>query len=402
MSAWEGLYSKAARGLKPSPTRELMHVIRKPGMISFAGGMPDPQIFPVDLFCDCAEILKKEGKDILQYGTTEGYQPLKEFLSEWLAPRLGRKADPSKEILIVSGSTQVADLISWALVDPGDYVIVEEPTFFGFTIPMYNHGAQFLTVPCDSEGMKVDLLPGLIEKAKKEGKKVAFIYTIPNFHNPLGCTLSLDRRKKLVEISHSLGVPILEDDPYGYLRFEGKDVASIFSLDGGTNVIHSGTFSKILAPGTRVAWCVGDADIIRKMAVFKQGTDLCTSVVAQGLVYEYCRRGHLDSFLPKIVNHYRKKRDDMEEALKRHLPLEEVSWVKPQGGFFYWIEMKNILTKDLFDKAIEKKVAFVPGEPFYPSGKGGERAFRMCFTFATPEDTDEGIKRLGEAIRELM
>ena len=177
---------------------------------------------------------------------------------------------------------------------------------------------------------------------------------------------------------------------------------TLFSLDQSGLVVHACTFSKILAPGTRVAWVVGNKELIRKMAIFKQGTDLCTSVVAQALVYEYCRKGHLDDYLPHIVDHYRKKRDNMEECLKKHLPLDEVSWVKPGGGFFYWLEMKTIKTSDLYEKALEKKVAFVPGESFYPNQNGGERSLRMCFTFASPKDMDEGIIRLGEAMQELL
>jgi len=370
-------------------------------MISFAGGNPDPQSFPVDLFYECASILKEQGKDVLQYGTTEGYAPLKEFLCSWLAPRMGRSLSQD-ELLITTGSTQVVDLLCWALIDKGDLVITEEPTFVGTTLTMHNHGAHFLTVPCDAEGMLVDQLPNKIEEALSQGKHVKFIYTIPNFHNPLGCTMSLERRKKLVEIAQKYGIAILEDDPYAYIRFEGEDLPTLFSLDDSGLVIHACTFSKILAPGTRVAWAVGNKDIIRKMAIFKQGTDLCTSVVAQALVYEYCKRGYIDEYLPHIVDHYRKKRDNMEECLRKHLPLEEVSWVTPGGGFFYWLQMKTIKTADLYPKALEKKVAFVPGESFYPNQNGGEHELRMCFTFASPKDMDEGIKRLGEAMRELL
>ena len=401
MSAWDKLYSEKVSSLRPSPIREMLHATRQPGMISFAGGNPDPESFPVDLFYESASILKEQGKDVLQYGTTEGYTPLKDFLCSWIAPRMGRSISQD-ELLITTGSTQVVDLLCWTLIDEGDLVITEEPTFVGTTLTMHNHGAQFLTIPCDADGMLVDQLPGMIENALSQGKRIKFIYTIPNFHNPLGCTMSLERRKKLVEIASKYGIVVLEDDPYAYIRFEGEDLPTLFSLDQSGLVVHACTFSKILAPGTRVAWVVGDKELIRKMAIFKQGTDLCTSVVAQALVYEYCRKGHLDDYLPHIVDHYRKKRDNMEECLKKHLPLDEVSWVKPGGGFFYWLEMKTIKTSDLYEKALEKKVAFVPGESFYPNQNGGERSLRMCFTFASPKDMDEGIRRLGEAMQELL
>jgi len=396
----ENLYSQATFNLKPSPIREMLHMIRRPGMISFAGGMPDPDIFPVEQFKEAADILDREGKDVLQYGTTEGYMPLKEFLAEWTTPKMGRKLS-TDEILITTGSTQIVDLLSWVLIDKGDWVICEEPTFLGATLTMRNHGASFLTVPCDENGMKVDMLPSIIEKARNEGKKVKFIYTIVNFHNPLGCDLSLERRKKLLEIAEKYNLVILEDDPYGYVRFDGEEIPSIFSMDTSERVIFACSFSKILAPGTRVAWCAGNKELIRKMTIFKQGVDVCTSVVAQAMVYEYCRLGHLNSFLPKIVDHYRKKRDAMEEAFQKYLPKGEVKWLTPRGGFFYWLETPNIKAKDLFEKAIEKKVAFVLGEPFFPNG-GGEHNFRMCFTFASKEQTEEGISRLGQALKELL
>jgi len=398
---WNTLFSDAALSIRPSPIREMLHMVRRPGMISFAGGMPDPEIFPVENFAASAEILRTQGKDVLQYGTTEGYPPLKEFLRQWTAPRMGRQVEDN-EILITAGSSQVVDLLSSALLNRGDCVIIEEPTFLGTMLNMYNHGADFICIPCDAGGMRVDLLPEKIEEARRQGKKIKFIYTIVNFHNPLGCTMSLERRKALLEAAHRYQIPVLEDDPYGYVRFDGEDLPSLFSMDKENMVVYAGSFSKILAPGTRVGWCTGPAEILRKMAIFKQGVDVCASVVAQAVVYEYCRRGHLDSFLPKIIAHYRKKRDDMEAAFRRHLPMEEVSpWVTPEGGFFYWLETPRIEARPLFEKAIERCVAFVLGEAFYPKG-GGTHNFRMCYTFASSEQTEEGCKRLGEAMRSML
>lgn len=398
---WKSLYSDAANSVKPSPIREILHVIRKPGMISFAGGMPDPAIFPVEQFSEAAGILKSQGRDVLQYGTTEGYAPLKEFLADWTAPRMGRKLAP-EELLITSGSTQVVDLLNWSVVNDKDYIIVENPTFMGSTLNMHNHGANYILMPCDEEGMQVDLLPGKIEEVRAKGGNIKYIYCIVNFHNPLGCTMTVERRKKLIDIAYRYNIPILEDDPYGYVRFDGEHLPSLFSMDDRGMVLFACSFSKILAPGTRIGWCAGNKDIIRKMTVFKQGVDVCTSVVSQALVYEYCRLGYLESFLPNIIDHYRKKRNAMEEAFRRYLPLDEVKWVTPEGGFFYWLETPNIPARTLFDKAIEKNVAFVLGEAFYPTGDGGKNNFRMCYTFASPEQIDEGVKRLGEAMRELL
>lgn len=394
------LFSMAANKQKASPIRDIFKVIRQPGMISFAGGMPDPDIFPVEQFYNSAEIILREGKDILQYGMTDGYPPLKDFLISWTQERMGRKVMP-EEILITSGSIQVADLLTLATINQGEFIITESPTFLGTTLDMYNHGANFICIPCDSEGMIVERIPEEVEKARLAGHVVKYIYTIPNFQNPLGCTMSLERRKKLVKIAHSCKLAILEDDPYGYVRFDGEHLPTIFSLDREGIVVYGGSFSKILAPGTRVGWCVGNSELIRKMTVFKQGVDTCTSVVSQALVYEYCRKGYLDSFLPRIIEHYRKKRDYMETAFQTYLPLDQVNYNTPSGGFFYWLNTPQIKSDELFDKAIEKKVAFVKGQPFFPNG-GGENEFRMCYTFASREQIEEGVNRLGKSMKELL
>ena len=393
-------FSESALGIKPSPIREMFHMLRQPGMISFAGGMPAPEVFPVEEFAAGASILREQGRDILQYGTTEGYPPLMDFLCTWMAPRLGRVATRD-EILITTGSSQVCDLLIRATVNRGDYVVTEEPTFLGNTINMYNQGAKFITVPCDGDGMIVDLLPEKLDAALAAGHKVKFIYTIPNFHNPSGATLSLERRKMLVEVAHKYDLIIMEDDPYGNVRFEGEDLPTIYSLDKEGHTLFAGSFSKILAPGTRVGWCIGPAALIRTMAVFKQGVDTSTSIVAQALVWKYCSSGALDAFLPKIIDNYRRKRDLMEAALRKYMPAGEAEWTTPHGGFFYWITTPHVNAAELFKKCVERKVAFVVGEPFYPNG-GGEHSFRMCFTFATPEQMDTGIKALAEAVKELL
>jgi 2-aminoadipate transaminase len=399
-SVWESNFSNKALNVRPSPIREILSVIKQPGMISFAGGMPAPDVFPVEEFHRGAEALLRDGKNLLQYGTTEGLPELKEFLSEWTLPRMGRKT-ALDEMLLTTGSQQVLDLMGWAMIDPGDYVITEDPSYLAALTAFHNHGARFIGIPTDSEGMMVDMLPEKIEEARFEGKNIKFIYTIVNFHNPGGCTLTMERRKKLVEISHKYNIPIFEDDPYGYVRFDGDHLPSIFSMDPDGGVIYAGSFSKILAPGTRIGWCSGNREIIRKLTVFKQATDLCSSPITQALVYEYCKMGYLDKHLPKIISNYRTKRDAMEASFRKHLPLEEISWVKPEGGFFYWLDMPNIDAKTLFDKAIEKKVAFVTGAPFFANG-GGEHNARMNYTFSQPDVIDEGVKRLGEAAREML
>lgn len=395
---WDNMFSGVARVMKPSPIRELMPYIKKPGMISFAGGNPDPLIFPVAEFASSSIVLGKNGMEVLQYGSTEGYGPLREFVANWMAPRMGRVTEPG-ELLITSGSQQGMDLLCAALIDPGDAIIVEDPTYPGAIHTMRNRAATFITVPCDDDGIKVDMLPEVIEKALKEGKKIKFIYTIVNFQNPSGATLSAERRKKLLEIADKYDILVFEDDPYGHLRYEGAHEPTIFSMDKNNRVIYACSFSKILAPGARVAWIAGPSEIIRKMTLVKQGADMCTSVVAQALVAQYCAEGHMDDFLPKILTHYSKKRDRMADAFKKYLP-EGVEYSIPKGGFFFWLRLPGVDTMELFKKGIEKGVAFVNGPAFFANG-GGDDCLRTCFTFAQPDEIDEGARRLAAAIEEM-
>lgn len=395
---WDSVYSDVARNLTPSPIRALMKYAKKPGMISLAGGMPDPEVFPVEQFSEAAGIIASRGKEILQYGVTGGFDPLKTWIAEWMAPRMGRVTGPG-EMCVTTGSQQVMDLFAAVVLDPGDTVIVEAPTYPGATHALKNRKARFVTVPCDSEGMQVDLLPDIIARERKLGHKIKFIYSIVNFQNPSGYTLTTARRKKLLDIARSTDIPIFEDDPYGHLRFDGDHEPTIFSMDTDGLVLYACSFSKILAPGTRVAWVVGPEDVINKMVMVKQGADLCTSVVAQSLVYEYCSRGHMAAFLPKIIDHYRSKRDAMEKAFREHLP-ESTLYETPAGGFFYWLTMPGINTRDLFFKAIDRNVAFVVGDAFYPDG-GGEENLRVCFSFAQAEDFPEAAKRLALAISDI-
>ena len=397
---WKELFSSAARKTRPSPVRELLKVIKQPGMISFAGGMPAPEVFPIDQFSEGSEKLVSEGTSLLQYGTTEGYDPLRSFLAKWTAPRMGREVGLD-EILLTTGSQQVLDLFAWAMIDPGDVAIVEAPSYMAALTAFYNHGADFASVPVDGEGMVVSELPALIERLRKEGKKPKFIYTIVNFQNPAGATMTVERRKELAAIAERYGLAIFEDDPYGYVRFDGEHLPSIFSFDKAGNTIYAGSFSKILSPGVRIGWVSGPKDIIRQMAVFKQAVDLCSSPITQVLTYEYCRKGYLDSHLPNIVQDYRVKRDAMEESFRKHLAPQGITWVKPEGGFFYWLNTGNIDSGELAKKALEKKVAILPGAPFCINPEAGIHAARINYTFSKPDVIEEGVSRLAQAIQEM-
>ena len=397
---WKELFSSAARKTRPSPVRELLKVIKQPGMISFAGGMPAPEVFPIDQFSEGSEKLVSEGTSLLQYGTTEGYDPLRSFLAKWTAPRMGREVGLD-EILLTTGSQQVLDLFAWAMIDPGDVAIVEAPSYMAALTAFYNHGADFASVPVDGEGMVVSELPALIERLRKEGKKPKFIYTIVNFQNPAGATMTVERRKELAAIAERYGLAIFEDDPYGYVRFDSEHLPSIFSFDKAGNTIYAGSFSKILSPGVRIGWVSGPKDIIRQMAVFKQAVDLCSSPITQVLTYEYCRKGYLDSHLPNIVQDYRVKRDAMEESFRKHLAPQGITWVKPEGGFFYWLNTGNIDSGELARKALEKKVAILPGAPFCINPEAGIHAARINYTFSKPDVIEEGVSRLAQAIQEM-
>lgn len=373
-------------------------------MISFAGGLPDPEIFPTQEFAACAEVLREQGQVALQYGTTEGYRPLVDILASRMEKPLGRAPRP-EEMVIASGSQQIMDMLSRVLIDPGDVVIVEAPTYPGALHTFRNAGARFALVPCDAQGMQVDTLEHVIATCRREtGRTPKLIYTIINFSNPSGACLATERRRHLASIASRAGIPVLEDDPYGELRYRGDPLPTLFSMtDGG--VLFASSFSKILAPGTRVAWAVGDAELIRKMVIAKQGMDLCTSMVTQVLIAEYCRRGHLDTHLPSIRAHYAAKARAMGVSLWRELPQGMASWDDPEGGFFFWVRLPGRNAQAVFAKAIDEGVAFLPGRAFYPEPDetvgptvDGSSLARLCFTFANGEEIAEGCSRLARAL----
>lgn len=399
-------YSALASRMQPSPIRELFQMIRQPGMISFAGGLPDPAAFPVGPFADCADVLSRDGRQVLQYGASEGYPPLREILLEVMADRLGYDIPPN-QLLITSGSQQGANLVARVLLDPGDVVIVEAPTYPGTIHSLRNAGARFATVACDADGMRVEQLPEIVESVKTAtGRRPKLIYTVPDFSNPSGACMSLQRRRRLVALAAELEIPVFEDDPYGKLRYAGKALPSLKKLAGaGPHVIYASSFSKVLAPGVRVAWTVGDPGLVRAMVLMRQGEDLCTSTVTQALVAEYCARGHLDNHMGRILEVYSTKCRAMQQALENHLPPGSARWTEPEGGFFFWLELAEGSSRELFDRAVAEKVAFVPGAAFYPDGgeqvgevHTGDRFARLCFTFADEKAIEEGCRRLGRVL----
>lgn len=399
-------FSAVAERMQPSPIRELFQMIRQPGMISFAGGLPDPSAFPVGPFADCADVLSRDGREVLQYGASEGYPPLREVLLTMMADRLGFEVNPD-ELLITSGSQQAANLIARVLLDPGDVVIVEAPTYPGTIHSLRNAGARFATIPCDADGMQVELLPGIVDRTEAEtGRRPKLIYTVPDFSNPSGACMSLERRHRLVALAAELEIPVLEDDPYGKLRYSGEALPNLKRIAGAEpQIIYASSFSKVLAPGVRVAWSVAEPELTRSMVLMRQGEDLCTSTVTQALVAEYCRRGYLESHMGRILEVYSSKCKKMQLALKAHLAPGSAVWTEPEGGFFFWLELATSSSRELFDRAVAEKVAFVPGAAFYPGEdeqvgevNTGDRFARLCFTFADDDSIDEGCRRLARAI----
>jgi len=401
---WEYRYAQRTQRMESSAIRELLKYTEKPDIISFAGGLPAPDVFPVEEFsAACERVLREHGAMALQYSTTEGYLPLREMITRHSA-RYGIKITP-ENVLITSGSQQALDLLGKILIDPGDRILVESPTYLAALQAWKAYGAEFISVPMDDDGMNTDYL----EEALRAGPK--FIYALPNFQNPTGVTLSMERRRKLLELADQYGVPIVEDDPYGQLRYDGDHLPSIVVLDSqfrddGTacyrgNVIYLSTFSKTLAPGLRLGWVIAPPEVIGKLVQAKQGADLHTATFNQFVAYEVSRAGFLDRHIQLIREVYGRRRDLMLAAMDRHFPAE-VNWTYPQGGLFLWGTLPSYMdAKDLLKTCLDKKVAFVPGEPFHPTG-GGKNTMRINFSNATHEEIQVGIERLGSAIKEKL
>jgi len=401
---WEYRYAHRTKSMGSSVIRELLKLTEQPDIISFGGGLPAPEVFPVREFQDaCNVVLQTDGAQALQYSTTEGYRPLREMI----ARHTGRYSVQitADNILITSGSQQALDFIGRIFINRGDYIVVESPTYLGALQAWNAYGAQYISVRTDEDGMVVDEL----EAALRVGPK--FIYVLPNFQNPSGSTLSLEHRKKLIELADKYGVPIVEDDPYGQLRYEGEHIPSLVYLDsqyrgknGGTysgNVIYLSTFSKLLAPGLRLAWVVAPPEVIKKLVMTKQAADLHTSSFNQYVTYEVAKGGFLDEHIKVIRSTYKERRDVMLEMMDEMFP-SEVHWTKPLGGMFLWGVMpEHVDAADVLKLAIERKVAFVPGFAFHPNG-GGKNTMRLNFSYCKPEVIREGVTRLGTTLKEVL
>jgi 2-aminoadipate transaminase len=393
---WDTVLAKRTERMKSSIIRELLKLSMQPDVISFAGGLPAPELFPVRDFRDaCDWILTHDAESVLQYGTTEGYPPLKDYLVEAMHKyELPAERD---NVLLTNGSQQALDLIGKVFIDEGDEIITCRPTYLGAIQAWMVYGPKFVTVPLDDDGMRMDEL----EQVLAAHPKAKFIYVLPNFHNPAGTTLSLERRHRLVELAAQHGAFIIEDDPYGELRFEGEDLIPLCALHK-ENAVYLSTFSKTLAPGLRLGWIVAPKAVIAKFVQAKQGSDLNTSTLVQYMAYDICSRGLIKAHVKKIREVYRERRNVMLQAMEEHFP-PGVTWTRPQGGLFLWVKMpEHVDAEKLLRVAVEEKVAFVPGTAFYPDGADGRCCMRLNFSYSQPAVTREGIRRLGQAIKREM
>lgn len=424
---WNQRCAQRMQWMSGSTIRELLKLTENPEIISFGGGMPAPEVFPTAAFRAAADrVLSRQGTTALQYSATEGYRPLREWIVAYMA-RYGIEA-AAENVLITSGSQQALDLIGKIMINPGDLILTERPSYMGALQAWRAYQAEFVAVPADDDGLRVDLL----EEALCSGPK--FMYILPNFQNPGGVTLSLERRHQLIDIADHYGVPIIEDDPYGELRYEGEHLPPLVVIDAERlkhrtghaangesyydehhhgnghahgngraymrgNVIYLSTFSKTLAPGLRLAWIVAPVEVIQRCVIAKQGMDLHTATLNQMIAYDILTseddflRGHVRL----IRGVYRERRDAMLQAMERYFP-EEVHWTHPLGGLFLWVTLPDYLdATPLLKEALTHKVAYVPGAAFHPDG-GGHNTLRLNFSYCDPARIETGIRRLGEVI----
>jgi 2-aminoadipate transaminase len=390
-------FARRTARLRASTIREMLKITQQPDIISFGGGLPAPELFPREEMVACMrQVMDRYGPESMQYSVSEGIPEMRGWVAQRLAPRFGRHID-NREVLIVNGSQQGLDLIAKVLVDPGDHVVLESPSYLGAIQAFDAYEARYLTVETDEDGIIPESLERVLECADPFPK---FLYLVPNFQNPTGRTLARNRRELVVRICERYDLPIVEDDPYGELRFEGKDLPSLSSLATNGTIVYSGTGSKVVAPGLRVAWLVSrNHDLLEKIVLAKQGADLHSGTLAQYLFYIYASSDAFDLHVRKIVETYRRRRDVMHDSLREFAPAQ-VAYNKPHGGMFLWACVGGIDTAELLQHCMAKRVAFVPGESFYPA-RDVHDGMRLNFSNQSEENIREGIRRLCGAIAAL-
>jgi 2-aminoadipate transaminase len=392
-------YADRTKFVKVSEIRELLKLTENPDIISFGGGMPSPKSFPISFIKKSVrKILDERGPQALQYGPTEGTTSLREAVIKRMEKTRSIKCDLD-QLIITAGSQQAIDLTSKILVNPGDYIVVECPTYVGALTAFNIYQDNYIHVPMDGNGMRTDILEEKIRASKD--KPIKLIYTIPMFQNPMGVSMSADRRKHLIEISERYDIPILEDEAYSELIYSGESLPPLKSMDKGGNVIYTHTFSKFLSPGFRLGLAIADPETIKKMAIAKQGADLCTNMLVQFIAEDYLKSDLIDRQIMKIRRMYMRKRNIMLKSLKEHFP-EGSNWTKPNGGMFIWVTLpEKVDTKEMFADALKEKVVYVNGSAFCVDGSG-RNCMRLNFSNTDDEKIDEGIQRLAKVIKERM
>lgn len=385
-----------ASRLKPNPIRRLSSLINRPGIISFAGGVPSPETFPYSEIAEIAsQLVQERGAEVLQYGVTRGYRPLIDYLISHMETKgIETKAE---QIIATSGSQQGLDLISRLLVEPGDIVLAELPSYIGGTYALNNAGAELVGIPMAKDGLEPLAIKDKVTHLRNLGRRVRLIYTIPNFQNPSGISLSLRKRKELLALAEELDLLILEDDPYGELYFETASSPSIKSFDTQGRVIYLGSFSKVLTPGLRTAWMIAPSEIIANIELIKESADLCSSMLDQAIVAECGRQNLIQGRISYLREFYRVRCQAMLSALEKNAP-KDATWTHPTGGLFVWMELASqIDTTELLSQAVEKGVAYVPGEPFFVN-EGKKNTLRLAFSKETPERITTGIEKLSSLL----
>jgi len=397
---YAGLFAARTKVMKSSAMRDLMAVTARPEVISLAGGLPDTSTFPPDTFAAIAQRIAAEScAKALQYGPTEGLDETKACIAQVMAAE-GMRVAP-EDMIVTTGGQQVIDLVTKTLIDPGDVVIAEGPTYPG-AVPVFSaYQADVVQVDMDADGMRVDLLEETLDRLERDGRRPKFIYTVPSFQNPAGVTMSQPRRRRLVEVAHERELLVLEDNPYGLLRYEGDPPPPLLSLDGGVYVMYLGTFSKILSPGIRLGWVVAPPPVLEKINLGKQAADLCTSTLSQLMVQAYFEESRWRDYVESLTEVYRARRDTMLDALADHFP-HQAEWTRPAGGLFIWVTLPDFIdTTDLLARALRDNVAFVPGEAAFLDGRG-RNAMRLNFSGSNEDAIREGIRRIGEVVTEQV
>ena len=397
---YAGLFASRTKVMKSSAMRDLMAVTARPEIISLAGGLPDTSTFPPDTFAAVAQRIASEScAKALQYGPTEGLEETKVCIAEVMSAE-GMSVD-LEDMLVTTGGQQVIDLVTKTLIDPGDVVVAEGPTYPGAASVFSAYQADVVQIDMDADGMRVDLLEDTLDRLDREGRRPKFIYTVPSFQNPAGVTMSLPRRRRLVEVAHERELLVLEDNPYGLLRYEGDPPSPLLSLDGGVYVMYLGTFSKILSPGIRLGWVVAPPPVLEKINLGKQAADLCTSTLSQLMVQAYFAECRWREYVESLTEIYRGRRDTMLDALADHFP-PQAEWTRPSGGLFIWATLPDFIdTTDLLARALHENVAFVPGEAAFLDGRG-RNAMRLNFSGSDEDAIREGIRRIGEVVTEQV